>query len=67
MTMKAVIRIRTLTKDGQFSEVILGQLSINPNVRQQFLVPRDTYFKADLEVGTFKNYRRRFVYQVLPL
>ncbi len=48
-----MIRIRTLTQDGQYSQVILGQLSIrHKNVRQQFLVPRDTYFKADLEVRT---------------
>ena len=43
-------RLRTLTCDGQYNEVILGQLSSHQNVRQQFLVPSDTYFKADLEV-----------------
>ena len=48
-----VIRIRTLTQDGHYSTLILGQLSRgHKNVRQQFLVPRDTYFKADLEVCT---------------
>ena len=43
-------RLRTLTHDGQYNEVILGQLSIHQDVRQQFLVPSDTYFKADLEL-----------------
>ena len=48
-------RLKTVTRDGQYREVILGQLSIHQNVRQQFLVPSDTYFKADLEVQVWKE------------
>ena len=48
--VQTMTRLRTVTPDGQYSEVILGQLSIQQHVRQQFLVPSETYFRADLEV-----------------
>ena len=53
--VQTMTRLKTVTRDGQYREVILGQLSIHQNVRQQFLVPSDTYFKADLEVLEWKG------------
>ena len=65
--IKALIRIRTLTRDGQLSEVTLGQLSsTHPNIRQQFLVPKDTYFKADIEVGKFKLWMKICISSIAP-